>query len=110
MHSSWPRRFLPIKHRERARAAKLADAQSRLAAIADLVRDLSSLEDAHAHLIRRTARASRGTMTENAAADPIQDVMMNYAATALARSLETAEALDRVTEALERLAASLRDA
>ncbi len=49
-------------------------------------------------------------MTENAAADPIQDVMMNYAATALARSLETAEALDRVTEALERLAASLRDA
>jgi len=109
MRSPWLRRFLPITRRERARAAKLADAQSRFAAIADLVRDLSSLEDAHAHLIRRTARASRGAMTENAAADPIQDVMINYAATALARSLETAEALDRVTEALERLAASLRD-
>lgn len=95
--------------RAQARAAKLAAAQSWLATIADATRKLSSAEDAHAHSIRRVARASRGALTERAAASPVQAVIMNQAANALGRSVGTAEALDRVAEALELLAASLRD-
>jgi hypothetical protein len=48
-------------------------------------------------------------LTEKAAANPVQDVIMNQAANALARSVGIAEALDRVAEALELLATSLRD-
>jgi len=103
------RRFLPVTRRARAQAAKLAAARSRLATIADAIRELSSAEDAHAHSIRRIARASRGALAEKAAANPVQDVIMNHAANALARSAGTAEALDRVAEALELLVTSLRD-
>lgn len=103
------RRFLPVRRRARSRAAKLAAARSRLATIADAVRELSSAEDAHAHSIRRVARASRGALTEKAAAHPVQDVIMNHAANALARSVGTAESLDQIAEALELLAASLQD-
>lgn len=103
------RRLLPVTRRARGQAGKLAAARSRLAAIADAVRELSSAEDAHAHSIRRVARASRGALTEKAAAHPVQDVIMNHAANALARSVGTAEALDQVAEALELLATSLQD-
>lgn len=106
---SWLKQLLPVSRQEQALAAKLADIQARLATITGVVRDLSSAEDAHAHAIRKAARASRGAMTENAAADPVQDVMISHAANALARSMAAAKTLDRVTEALEQLASLLRE-
>ncbi len=38
-------RFLPTTHRERALAAKLADTRAGIAAIADVLRTFSALED-----------------------------------------------------------------
>jgi len=107
------RRFLPTTRRERALAAKLDDAWTSLATIAAVVRNLSAFEDAQAHLIVKAARERRSGAAESAARDPAltpsQGIAATHADSAVARSKRTAELLDRVTEALERLAASLRD-
>ncbi len=107
------RRFLPTTRRERALAAKLDDTRTSLAAIAAVVRNLSAFEDAQAHLIVKAARERRSGTTESAARDPAlmpsQGIAATHIDSAVARSKRTAELLDRVTEALERLAASLRD-
>ncbi len=95
------RRFLPTTRRERALAAKLDDAWTSLAPIAAVVRNLSAFEDAQAHLIVKAARDPESA--------PSQGIAATHTDSAVARSKRTAELLDRVTEALERLAASLRD-
>lgn len=107
------RRLLPLTRRDRALAAKLHDTRASLAAIAAGVRTFAALEDARAHLIVKAARERRGGTAGSAACDPelaaFQDVATTSIDSALAHSRRTAEVLDRVTEALERLAASLRD-
>ncbi len=106
------RRFLPTTRRERALAAKLDHTRASLAAIAAVVRNLSAFEDAQAHLIVKAARERRSG-AEGAARGPAlassQGIAATHVDSAVARSKRTAELLDRVTEALERLAASLRD-
>ena len=97
-----------MMHRDRTRLEKLDDVRMDLAAVADCVRDLSARQDAHAHLIGKVVRANRGAFTETVATDSIQNVMLAQAADTLARSKEMAGDLDRVAEALERLAAELR--
>ena len=104
----WLTRLLPMSRQDRARLAKLDDVCTDLAGVSDYVRDLSAKQDAHAHLIRKVARANRGAFTETVASDSVQNVMLAQAAEALARSKEMAGDLDRVTEALERLTAELR--
>ena len=107
------RRSPPLTRRERALAAKLNDARTNLAAIAAVVRNLSAFEDAQAHLLVKAAGERRSGMADGAARDPAlapsQDTAATHIDSAVARSKRTAELLDRVTEALERLAASLRD-
>jgi hypothetical protein len=103
------RRFLSMGRRERALLAKLDATRAGMATVADVVRDLSARQDAYAHFIHTTARASRGAMTETATVGSVQNALLTHAADALARSKATAEALDRVTDALERLGAALRD-
>ena len=93
------RPFLLLTHRERALVAKLEDTRAGIAIIADLMRTFSALEDKRAHLTLKAARERRGGTGVEAA----------HTDTAVARSKGTAEALDRITEALERLGASLRD-
>ncbi len=105
---SWLVRFLPLMHQERARLAKLDDICVDLAAVAGCIRDLSARQGAHAHLIRKVVRANRGAFTEMVDTDSLQNVMLAQAADTLARSKEMAGALDRVAEALKRLAAELR--
>ncbi len=103
-------RFLPTTRRERALAAKLDHTRVSLAAMAEVVRTFSALEDARAHLAVKAARERCGGVTEGVAGDPAlwSTVAMDMESAA-ARSKGTSELLDRVTEALERLAASLRD-
>ena len=107
------KRLLPLTRRERALAAKLDDTRASLAAIAAVVRNFSALEDARTHLILKAARECRSGMAESVAGDPASATVPGTVTTpidsAVARSKGTAEVLDRVTEALERLAASLRD-
>ena len=107
------KRLLPMTRRERALAAKLDDARASLAAMAAVVRNFSALEDARTHLMVKAARERRSGMAEDVAGDPATTAFGGVKAThidsAAARSKVTAELLDRVTEALERLAASLRD-
>lgn len=107
------RRPLFMTRRERALEGKLADTRERLAAIADVLRTFSALEDARTHLTVKTARGRRGKGGECLASDPawaaLQGVVTMHTESAVARSKGTAEMLDRATEALERLAASLRD-
>ncbi len=79
--------------------AKLEDTRAGIAAIADLLRTFSALEDKRAHLTLKAARERHSAACVETA--HIDD--------AVARSKGTAEAPDRITEALERLAASLRD-
>ncbi len=93
------RRFLPVTRRERALMAKLEDTRAGIAAIADVLCTFSALEDKRTHLTLKAARERRSEV----------GVMATHIDGAVARSKGTAEALDRVTEALERLAASLRD-
>jgi len=93
------RRFLPTTRRERALAAKLEDTRVGIAAIADVLRTFSALEDKRMHLTLKAARERRSEV----------GVVGTHIDRAVARSKGTAEALDRVTEALEQLAASLRD-
>ncbi len=107
------RRPLFMTRRERALAGKLADTRERLAAIADVLRTFSALEDAYTHATMKAARGRRGKGGECLASDPtsaaLQDVVTMHMDSAVARSKGTAEMLDRATEALERLAAALRD-
>jgi len=107
------RRFLPVTRRDRALVAKLHDTRASLAAIAAGVRTFSAIEDARTHLIVKAARERRSGTAESATRDPKLTAFQGAATTnidsAVAQSKRTAEVLDRVTEALEQLAASLRD-
>lgn len=98
--SSWLSTFLPTTGRERALAAKLDDTRARIADIAGVVRDFSALEDARTHVLLKAARERRSE----------GGVVATHVDDAVARSEGTARFLDRVAEALERLAASLRGA
>ena len=102
-----------MTRRERELVAKLHDTRASLAAMAAAVRTFSALEDARMHLIIKAARERRDGAAESVTRDPalvaFQSVMTTNTDSALARSKGTAELLDRVTEVLERLAASLRD-
>ncbi len=102
-----------MTRRERALVAKLHDTRASLAAIAAGVRTFSAVEDARTHLIVKAARERRSGTAESATVDPeltaFQGVATTSVDSAVAQSKRTAEVLDRVTEALERLAASLRD-
>ena len=102
-----------MTRRERALATKLDDTRASLAAMADVVRTFSAFEDARTHLITKAARDRRSGVAESVTGDPaltaLQGTMAPSIDSAVARSKGTAELLDRVTEALERLAASLRD-
>lgn len=80
-----------------------------VATIAELLRDLSARQDAHAHAIQQAARASRGALAEARAGDPILNVFLTHATDAVVRSKQTAEALDKAVDALELLGAALRD-
>jgi hypothetical protein len=102
-----------MTRRERALVAKLDDTRASLVAMADVVRTFSAFEDARTHLMTRTARESRSgaaaSVTGDQALTALQGTVTPSIDGAAARSKGTAEILDRVTEALERLAASLRD-
>jgi len=106
---AWLKRLLPMTPRDRARLDKLDSTRAGMATIADLLRDLSARQDAHAHAIQQAARASRGALTEASAPDSIQNTFLTHATDATVRSKRTAEALDNAVEALERLTAALRD-
>ncbi len=107
------RRLLPTTRRERVLAAKLDDIRASLAAMAAVVRTFSALEDARTHSINKAARERHSDMAEGVTHDQALTALQSNVAmhmdSARARSKGTAELLDRVTEALERLAASLRD-
>ncbi len=103
-----------MTRRERALAAKLNDTRASLTAMAAVVRNFSALEDARTHFIVKAARERRSGVAEGITCDPaltaFQESVTTHMDSIVARSKGTAEILDRVTEALERLAASLRDA
>lgn len=105
---AWLKHLLPMTRQDRARLAKLDSTRAGMAIVANMLRDLSARQDAYAHAIQQAARASRGALTE-APAGTVQDLMLTCAADALVQSQANAEALDRVTEAVELLAAGLRD-
>ncbi len=92
-------RFLPTSRREQALAAKLEDTRVGITAIADVLRTFSAIEDKRRHLTLKAARERSSDVR----------VMATHIDAVVARSMGTAEALDRVTEALELLALSLRD-
>jgi len=102
-----------MSRRERVLAAKLDDTRSSLAAMAAVVRTFSAFEDARTHSINKAARERHSGMAESVTRDPafpaFQGIVTTHADSAAAQSKRTAEVLDRVTEALERLAASLRE-
>jgi len=102
-----------MTRRERALVAKLHDTRASLAAIAAGVRTFSAVEDARTHLIVKAARERRSGTAESTTGDPELTAFQGVATTsidsAVVQSKKTAEVLDRVIEALERLAASLRD-
>ena len=79
--------------------AKLEDTRAGIVAIADVLRTFSALEDQRTYLTLKAARERRSEV----------DVVATHIDSAVTRSKGVAEALDRVTEALELLAASLRD-
>ena len=106
---SWLKSRLPTSRRDRARLAQLDSTRAGMAMIACTLRDLSARHDAHAHAIQRAARASRGALTEAGAANSIRNVFLGQATDAAVRSKQTAEALDGAVDALERMAAALRD-
>ena len=99
---------MPTTRRERALAAKLDRTRASLATMAEVVRTFSALEDARAH--PATGAACERCGEEGVADDPaLPGTVATHTDSAAAQSKRTAELLDRVTEALERLAASLRD-
>lgn len=98
-----------MTRRERELTAKLDRTRASLAAMAGVVRTFSALEDARAHLAAKAARERCGGVAKGVARDPaLPGTVATHMDSAAARSKGTAELLDRVTEALERLAASLR--
>ena len=104
------RRILPMGRRDRARLAQLDQTRAGMAIVADLIRDVAARQDAHAHAIQQAARASHGALTEAGDPNSIRNIFLAQATDAAVRSKQTAEALDNAVEALERLAAALRDA
>lgn len=99
-----------MTRRERALLAKLNDTRASLAAMAATVRSFSAFEDARTHLITKAARERRSGIAESVARDlAFEGTATTHTDGAVAQSKRTAEVLDRVTEALERLAVSLRD-
>ena len=102
-----------MTRRERALAAKLDDTRARLAAMAAVVRTFSAFEDARTHVIIKAGRERRSGAAKNITHDPasaaFQGSVTTHIDTAVAQSKGTAEILDRVTETLEQLAASLRE-
>lgn len=105
----WFKRLLPITCQDRVRLAKLDSTRAGMAIVADLIRDVAARQDAHAHVIQQAARASRGALMEAGDPDLIRNVFLAQATDAVVRSKRTAEALDVAVEALELLAAALRD-
>ena len=105
----WLKLLLPMSRRDRARLAMLDNTRRGMATVAELLRDLSARQDAHAHAVQQSARASRGALAEAGAGASIRNVFLTHATDAVVRSKQTAEALDKATEALELLGASLRD-
>jgi len=107
------RRLLPTTRCERALVAQLNDTRASFAAMAAVVRTFSALEDARTHLIVKAGRERRSGVAENITHDPaltaFQGLVTTHIDSAVAQSKGTVEILDRVTEVLERLAASLRD-
>ena len=80
-----------------------------MATIADVLHYLSARHDTRVHAIQQPAHASRGALTEAGDANSIRNIFLGQATDAAVRSKRTAEALDGAVEALERLAAGLRD-
>lgn len=106
---SWLKLILPNSRRDRARLAHLDGLRADLVAIADRASGIASWHDAHAHQVRKAARAGGRAMTETRSADAVQiRLMLGQAADAVVMSKRTAAALDEVVEALERMAAGLR--
>lgn len=105
----WLKRFLPMSRRDRARLAKLDSTRAGMAIVADLIRDVATRQDAHAHAIQQAARVSRGILMEASDPDSVRNVFLAQATGAAVRSRQTAEALGNAVEALERLAAALQD-
>lgn len=105
----WLKLLLPMSRRDRARLTMLDNTREGMATIAELLRDLSARQDAHAHVVQQAARASRGALAEAGAGASIRNVFLTHATDAVVRSKQTAEALDKAVDALELLAASLRD-
>ncbi len=106
---AWIKRLFFMTRWDRARLAKLDSTRASMATIADLLRDISARHDAHVHAIQQAARASHSALTEASAPSSIRNVLLGQATDAAVRSKLTAEALDGAVEALERLAAALRD-
>jgi len=106
-------RFLPPTRRERALAVRLADTQTSLAVLAKALHTLSALEDARAHQTNKAAHGCSGAATKGVARDPeaaaFQGTVTMPVDVAVAQARGMAKALDRMTEAVERLAVSLRD-
>ena len=102
-----------MTRRERVLVAKLHDTRASLAAMAAVVRTFSAFEDARTHSTVKAAREHDSDITEGVTHDQaltaLRSSVTMHMDGAVARSKGTAEILDRVTEALERLAASLRD-
>jgi len=86
LHRFFPAmRFLPISRREQALAAKLEDTRAGITAIADVLRTFSAIEDKRTHLTLKAARERRSDV----------GVMATHIDAVVARSMGTAEALDR---------------
>jgi len=107
------KRFLPPTRRERALTAKLADTQTNLAGIAEALHALAALEDARAHQTIKAARGCSNDVMKGVAWDPaaaaFQGTVTMPVDVVVARARGMAKALDRITEAMERLVVSLRD-
>ena len=55
-----------MSRRDRVRLAQLDHTRVRMAMIAEMLREISTRHDQHAHLVGKIARASRGALTEAA--------------------------------------------
>lgn len=110
---AWLKHLLLVTRRERALAAKLADTRASLMGVAEVLRALSVLEDARAHQTIKAVRRRGNDAVEGIAWDPaaaaLQGVVTMPAEVAVSRARGMAKALDRVTETVEELAASLRE-
>ena len=105
----WLKRLLPMSQRDQAQLAHLDNTRAGMAMIADVLREVSARQGLHAHAIHRAARASRGALTEAGTLNSLQSTFLTHATDAAVWSRQTAASLDAAIEALERLAAELRD-